>query len=137
MDKTCQPWYVYVNTSTCQTHLSLAILRLNYNDLMEQLVCSVSSNICMLHRCENFPSKSALESFMGNKFDVLILMEMNNIFYTVGKHRVSLCLYFLYPEMLYMTLIIVFYRYCHSCFETLIRTCQMSEIMYNRFHESL
>ena len=73
----------------CKTHQNVKLIvatfpfveKLTYHDLMEQLVCSVSSKKCMLHRCEDCPGRSALVSFLVNKFEKVTIDGDENIFF--------------------------------------------------------
>ena len=40
--------------------------KITYHDLLDKLVCSTDQSICMLHRCENCPGSSELESYIYN-----------------------------------------------------------------------
>ena len=49
-----------------------------YKDLMSKLVCDISSNECMVHRCENCPGTDALNNYLDGE---LIEMDEDEDFY--------------------------------------------------------
>ena len=40
---------------------------LTYHNLLDQLVCSTDSNLCMIHRCDNCPGITKLQEFLQKK----------------------------------------------------------------------
>ena len=39
-----------------------------YSDLMQMIVCDVTSKMCMVHRCENCPGSHALKQYLQTVF---------------------------------------------------------------------
>ena len=48
-------------------------IKITYHDLLEQLVCSIDSKLCLLHRCANCPGTTGLETFLESKPEGTIL----------------------------------------------------------------
>ena len=64
------------------THHQNAILlvsaikwKITYKDLMCKLVCDISNNECMVHRCENCPGTNALKIFLDDELKEMDLEE--------------------------------------------------------------
>ena len=62
-----------------------------YHDLLEKIVCSIDSKLCMLHQCDECPGTYGLQQYLKSKPEDAILQdEVVNFKYWISTDRTTL-----------------------------------------------
>ena len=55
--------------------------KVTYHNLLEELVCSTESELCMIHRCQFCPGTSALQRYIESKLEKSMLENDKSVKY--------------------------------------------------------
>ena len=77
-------WNLVVHTQyvcVCKIHQNVKLMisalpltdKVTYHNLLEELVCSTESELCMIHRCQNCTRTSALQRYIESKLEKSML----------------------------------------------------------------